>query len=300
MSYVYAYLDPRKPVNISACNYEFNYMPFYIGKGTDDRKYKHLYYLDCDSNRKKANKILKIIDEGYNVKDFIIEMKTDMDDAESFDLEIKFIRELKFLGVDLCNLSDGGEGQYGFKHSDETKALLSRMFSGEKNPAFGRDFKFSNETLLKMKQSQIQRTLQSDYVPPMFGKLHSDEWKSNHSIMLKEHYQTHDIFNKDKTYDELYGVEKSIKMKANQSNFMKLNNPMNSTESRMKISKQLTGEKNPASKYKYSIEHDGIVEHTYSLGSFAKSNNLKCIGLRAACDGCRLYKGKYFIRKELR
>jgi hypothetical protein len=40
--YVYAYLDPRKPGKYVYGEYVFDYGPFYIGKGFDNRMYIHL------------------------------------------------------------------------------------------------------------------------------------------------------------------------------------------------------------------------------------------------------------------
>ena len=40
--FVYAYLDPRKECNILTEYYNFNYIPFYIGKGVDKRYNDHI------------------------------------------------------------------------------------------------------------------------------------------------------------------------------------------------------------------------------------------------------------------
>ena len=40
--YVYVYLDPRKQGIYKYDNFEFNYEPFYIGKGKNNRCNRHL------------------------------------------------------------------------------------------------------------------------------------------------------------------------------------------------------------------------------------------------------------------
>lgn len=40
--YVYALLDPRKPGKYKYGEYEFDYEPFYVGKGSGDRCEHHL------------------------------------------------------------------------------------------------------------------------------------------------------------------------------------------------------------------------------------------------------------------
>lgn len=54
MYYVYQYIDPRTN------------LPFYIGKGTADRKLSHLYEtLDTTINKRKYYKIQSILNDGY-------------------------------------------------------------------------------------------------------------------------------------------------------------------------------------------------------------------------------------------
>ena len=41
--YIYIYFDNRKPGKFKYGDYQFDYEPIYIGKGTNDRFKKHLY-----------------------------------------------------------------------------------------------------------------------------------------------------------------------------------------------------------------------------------------------------------------
>ena len=68
MYYIYALIDP------------INNVPFYIGKGKNDRAYKHLQGKD-KGNKKKTDRIEIIRRLGHEPKvDFIIENKPDVCD----------------------------------------------------------------------------------------------------------------------------------------------------------------------------------------------------------------------------
>lgn len=300
MSYIYAYLNPLKPCDIKIDSFNFLFEPFYIGKGTGERMLKHLSYKHCDKNKHKSNTINKIINAGYNIKNYIIKLIDDIDEQKAFALEIHLIKSLRDAGINLTNKTNGGEGILGYKHTNETKRLLSSMFSGIHNPAFNRNFKYSEESKLKMKRSQIERSLKASYIPPMLNKKHTDYWKITHSKQMKLYYETRDNFNKNKTYNELYGDDFANKLKVEQSNRMKKDNPMNDSNNRNKVSLALKGINNPMNKYKYKITFDGISEITYSLQDFAYKHGLTSIGLRAACKNKRLYKNKYFVEQEIK
>lgn len=97
-------------------------IPFYIGKGTKTESYDrieyHLKYWEHNCNKKLKNKINKL--KGI----FDIEIMFDSEnEQECLDLEIKLIKEIG--RENLCNLTDGGEGISGFKHSEESKYKIS-------------------------------------------------------------------------------------------------------------------------------------------------------------------------------
>lgn len=94
---------------------------FYVGKG-------RLYRATETWGRNKfwknvANKHgwkVDIIDHGLNEK-------------EAFELEISTISFYKSMGVRLCNLTFGGDGPSGYRHSPESRAKMSAGMMGRKS-----------------------------------------------------------------------------------------------------------------------------------------------------------------------
>lgn len=151
--YVYAYLRSKDSATAKAGT------PYYIGKGNGRRAYK-----DHGRIRKP------------NDRNNIIFIQTGLSESDAFRLENEMV--LIYGRVDnntgiLRNLTNGGEGSSGFKHSEETKEFLSihqksLNWCGEKNPFYGG--KFSEEVLERLRQ----RTGENN---PMFGRNHSEESK---------------------------------------------------------------------------------------------------------------------------
>ena len=182
--YVYAYFDPRKPGHFEYSGYTFNFEPFYIGKGKDNRIYAHLKneLKDYRSkfNKYKTSKIFKILNN--ELKPIVAIVKSGMTESEAFYLEKNLISLIgrKNSGGPLTNLTDGGEGSAGRILSDETKnkirskaigriksketcLKLSKNNSGEGNPNFGNRGERSkwygkNHTLDSIKKMQKPKT----------------------------------------------------------------------------------------------------------------------------------------------
>ena len=64
----------------------------------------------------------------YGRKVEILETFTNSEDA--YALEFYMIASLRALGVDLANISDGGYGPFGYKHSPEALRKLSESHKG--------------------------------------------------------------------------------------------------------------------------------------------------------------------------
>jgi hypothetical protein len=135
-SYCYALLDTRKPGSfqyvIDGIPVDFDFEPFYVGKGRGARDIKHF----CPSNyaRKthpKNAKIAKIIASGLRPK--AVRFFEDLSDVDALAREIKAIAAIgrKDTGIGpLTNLSDGGEGASGTRWSEEAKKRYSEKKKG--------------------------------------------------------------------------------------------------------------------------------------------------------------------------
>src|SRR5690606_5904397 len=116
--YVYIYLDARKCGEFKYGEYEFEYEPFYVGKGKNNKR-RLIHYRDAinDSiviNSHKRNKINKIIVEG--LKPIIDVLYSGLTEEVSFELEKELISEIGRcdLGTGpLTNKTEGGEGVSG-------------------------------------------------------------------------------------------------------------------------------------------------------------------------------------------
>jgi hypothetical protein len=154
--YIYCYLNTLKPGNYiyhtSIGEIKFNYEPFYIGKGKNNRYLDHIKFPNSDKNIIKQRLINKIIN---NTKQYpLIEfLKIGLLSSEALNLEIELIkiigrRNLK-LGS-LVNLTDGGEGVSGFIFDDKLKRKWSEL--AKKRAKFGEQ----NHSSKKVYQYSLQ------------------------------------------------------------------------------------------------------------------------------------------------
>lgn len=128
--YVYIYLDPRKPGKVIYGDFEFEYEPFYVGKGQKNRDTSHLkeiFSKKRNKNWKKINKIKKIIAE--NKSPIILHLKDNLTENEAWVLEKEVIQKIGKLCDNLgplTNLQDGGTGGM---QPDEVRKLTGLKIS---------------------------------------------------------------------------------------------------------------------------------------------------------------------------
>jgi group I intron endonuclease len=194
--YVYVYLDTRKRGNFIYSDYQFDYEPFYVGKGKNKRLEEHLWESRLKHDDFKSRKIKSIINDGY--KPLFIKVKENLTENDAFDLEINLINLIGRYNLNLgplTNLTNGGDGisgliktethrknlsisSFGKKMSDEAKRKVSESLRGK--PGRNTGNKHTQET--KNKISTTKKGTISWNATPIF-QLDLDgnfikEWRS--------------------------------------------------------------------------------------------------------------------------
>jgi DNA-binding transcriptional regulator YiaG len=207
--YVYVYLNPLKSGIFSyienGIGIDFNYAPFYIGKGHDSRLFDHLYEAKSISkyefesiqeekpkyNKHKINTINKIHREDKEV--IVYKIYENLDEETAYLLEKFFIKLIgradKKLGI-LTNMTDGGEGSVGRICTKETRIKMSDSAK----------IKIFTDTHKK----NISEAVSKDK-NPMFGRNDQCYGENGIATLAK--------LNINKKYEEIYGEEKSITIK---------------------------------------------------------------------------------------
>jgi len=131
-------------------NFEFEYQPFYVGKGKFDRceiHFKKYYLYVKNDNDYKNNKIKKLLNKNIEIK--TIKLFENLTEDEAYIKEEELIRiiGIKETGGPLTNLTYGGVG--------------------------GR--KMSEESIEKMRKTIKEQYESGKRVPPMLGKTHTPE-----------------------------------------------------------------------------------------------------------------------------
>ncbi len=84
----------------------------------------------------KACWLRSLVEKGLGPDFFVIEEHSSIQLA--MEAERFWIQYFRGLGCDLANLTDGGEGMWGFKFSEESKRRMSEKRKGKPFPAFDR------------------------------------------------------------------------------------------------------------------------------------------------------------------
>lgn len=142
----------------------------YIGYSVQlsDRLSRHL-------NGTKSNVLLQISINKYGLEYFIFIIFEYCKPEELISLEQFYINELK----PEYNILKIAGSSLGFSHSEESKALMSKIKSGENHPNYGKTLYSETKALMSQAMISLNRTGKNH---PYYGKTHFSETKTLMSL----------------------------------------------------------------------------------------------------------------------
>jgi group I intron endonuclease len=130
---------------------------FYVGKGHGNRIFDHEKEVRRNKiphkNKHLYFKIKKILSLGRNI--IYKKIYENINEECSFKKELEEIRRIGRADLkhgSLCNLTDGGEGQRGIIYTEEMRKFRSELYSGEKNPMFGKNHTDETKKIISNKR----------------------------------------------------------------------------------------------------------------------------------------------------
>lgn len=255
MYYIYVYLDTRKKGSYSFGDFHFEYEPFYVGKGVNERYLTHLRVANGSrkgNNNLIVSKIKSILNDGFEPKIIKIIEGLTKENYDSYEIStIKLIgKSCDGLGP-LLNTTNGGDGGItwigehhnkgkkleeiiGEEKAVELKQKLSEHASkrvgelnsnfgnrGELNPMYGS--KRSQETIDKIRKNTLEQfsNYSEDEINFMIKRM-NDARKNKPDDVKQEWYENHSVIMKNKyENNELFTDEHRQKLK--DTNYKKLN-----------------------------------------------------------------------------
>lgn len=128
--YVYIYLNKLKPGKYQYDELLFDYEPFYVGKGKDNRYLSHLNKIKNNCKFKPSTKFKIISDNlSFGIEPSILKIKENLSEDDSLSFEKELIVKIGRIDLNtgpLSNLNDGGmKPQDNYHHSNDTKYKIS-------------------------------------------------------------------------------------------------------------------------------------------------------------------------------
>ena len=152
--YVYSMLDPRKVGKYVYDNFEFNYEPFYIGKGKGDRIKCHFNPSRLNKPHRRNSKIKKLY--SLSLKPIIEKIKENLDEFTAMNMEQEYITTIGRIDLGtgpLTNMTNGGEGMSGYICKEATRKKRSKSLKGR--VPWNKGVKYSDVVKVKMSKTAI-------------------------------------------------------------------------------------------------------------------------------------------------
>jgi hypothetical protein len=294
--YVYVLLDTRKPGKFiyekDDQKLEFDYEPYYIGKGgatNEKRPENHL--IEAKKNNKnspKLNLIRCIIKENLEFK--YVYLKENLTEKEALDYEKFYISCIKRKDLSLgplTNLTDGGEGL--INSSIETKKKISetliKNYKKENHPNYNKNH--SNSTIQKISNSIIKLHETGKYKL----KKTRDKVKKSWEIKINTGFISP---LKNKKLEEIVGEEKALEIKKERSKKMSGKNSPSYKSISLEIQNQIIKLYQEEEKFPYEISNIFNISISKII-SILKENN---IHIRNSKEIKRNKKQCIFCKKE--
>ena len=170
--------------------------PFYVGKGSGKRSH------DFCGRRNKHHKNIVAKYGAENIDVLVFQRESEI---QALADEIQWIKVLRDAGYELVNLTNGGEGTSGYRHTVETRARNSSAHIGNKNSLGRKHSEYAKErmskaqkiatskpdrrkkmsSLMKGNKLSLGRKHSLESIAKMTGKIKSDETREKLSMALK-------------------------------------------------------------------------------------------------------------------
>jgi hypothetical protein len=251
--YVYIYLDPRKPGKYIYDKYAFDHEPFYVGKGHNNRCYKHWKH---KTNNNEFDEKINNIRKQCGYYPIVKIEKEHLTEKKAYLLETILIekigKKINLTGP-LCNINGG------------------------KFPVL----KHKSQLIIKNKKLKKQRLTREEYLAhrALMSKEHIDEWKKKiryaHGITDERLEQAKTLIHQGISMRKISQITK-ITVKTLRKYFKNIakEHRENKRIERNKVKEKL---------FRYLITcPDGTTVKIYDLGKFCKENNLTRQGFHYA------------------
>lgn len=161
----------------------------YVGQTIFDIKIRLRKHLVSKDKSYRTNWVQSLLKEG--LKPTINLILDNLTKEESNYYEQYYIKKYKENGINLVNLTNGGEGSYGYRHTEETKKLLSNIRKQQKEQKILK-FNSINKKISETKTSDIDTQNYSTNKINQKGRRNIKQFTIN-GLFIKEFISLRDI-----------------------------------------------------------------------------------------------------------